>query len=33
MTGNLYYEETEKNWYVSWVNNPDMFPSVPLTGR
>jgi hypothetical protein len=33
MTGRLYYDEIENIWYVNWMNNPEMYPSISLGGR
>ena len=33
MKGNLYYDEIETLWYVNWMNIPEMYPSVALSGR
>jgi len=33
MTGNLYYDEIETIWYVNWMNIPEMYPSMALSGR
>lgn len=33
MIGNLYYDEIETIWYVSWTNTPEMYPSMALSGR
>ena len=33
MKGNLYYDEIETLWYVNWMNIPEMYPSMALSGR
>lgn len=33
MEGTLYYDDIEKLWYVNWMNIPEMYPSVALSGR
>ena len=31
--GSLYFDEIQKIWYVNWLNNCEMYPSVSLGGR
>ena len=33
MKGTLYYDDIEKVWYVNWMNIPELYPSVALSGR
>ena len=33
MRGTLYYDDIEKVWYVNWMNIPELYPSVALSGR
>lgn len=33
MKGTLYYDDIEGIWYVNWMNIPEMYPSVALSGR
>jgi len=33
MTGKLYYDKIENVWYVNWINNPELYPSISLSGR
>ena len=33
MKGNLYFDEVEKKWYVNWLNQPEMYPSIALSGK
>ena len=33
MKGCLYYDDIEKIWYVNWLNNVELSPSVSVGGR
>lgn len=33
MNGTLYYDEIEKVWYVNWLRESTLFPSVAVSGR
>lgn len=33
MNGTLYYDDIEKQWYVNWLRESTLFPSVAVSGR